>query len=83
LMILTDVEKVAINFGKPNQEDLDHLSVEAAEKYLQRGEFAKGSMGPKVEAALRFLKAGGKRAIITSLMNCDKALEGKTGTVIR
>lgn len=83
LMILTEVEKVAINFGKPDQKDLEHLSVEEAEKYMAEGHFAKGSMLPKVQAALKFVKKyPGKKAIITSLDKAVDALNGKAGTVI-
>ncbi|MEI6243196.1 MAG: carbamate kinase [Chlamydiota bacterium] len=80
LVILTDVEKVAIHFGKPNQENLSKLSLDQAKEYLRSGEFAKGSMGPKVEAACKFIQEGGKRAIITSLEKCKEALQGKSGT---
>jgi carbamate kinase len=79
-VILTDVEKVAINFGKANQKNLDSLTIEEAEKYSKEGEFAKGSMGPKVSAAMNFIHNGGHEAIITSLENCVEALKGKTGT---
>jgi carbamate kinase len=82
LMILTDVEKVAINFGKPNQKNLDHLTVDQTRMYIDKGEFAKGSMGPKVEAATLFVEQGGKKAIITSLEKSREALLGKTGTII-
>ncbi len=81
-IILTDVENVAINFGKPNQENLTNLTLKQANEYLDKGEFAKGSMGPKVKAACRFVEKGGKKAIITSLEKCLEALEGKTGTSI-
>lgn len=83
LMILTEVEKVAINFNKPNQENLGHLTYAEAEKYCEEGQFAPGSMLPKVQAAMKFVKANpGKKAIITSLAKAIDALEGKTGTVI-
>ena len=83
LLILTEVEKVAIRFGKPDQQDLDSLSVEEAERYAQAGEFGKGSMLPKVEAAMAFAASKpGRRAIITSLDRALDALDGKTGTVI-
>ena len=81
--MLTDVEKVALNFGKTNQIDIDALSIEDAELYLRKGEFGIGSMAPKVEAAIRFIKSGGEKAIITSLELCKEAIEGKAGTVIR
>ena len=83
LLILTEVEKVAIHFGKPNQQDLGHLSLAEAARYVEEGQFGVGSMLPKVEAAMKFVRANpGKRAIITSLDKSVDALEGKTGTVI-
>jgi carbamate kinase len=82
LLILTDVEKVALNYGKADQQDLDHLTPPEAEKYLLKGQFPAGSMGPKIEASLEFLKAGGKRAIITSLDLKMNALQGKAGTTL-
>ena len=83
LMILTEVEKVAINFNKPNQKNLDNLNLEEAVKYIEEGQFAPGSMLPKVEAAMKFVRAyPNKKAIITSLDKAIDALEGKTGTVI-
>jgi len=63
--ILTDVPKVCINFNKPNQVRLDRLTVSDAEKYLAEGQFADGSMGPKIKACIQFIKNGGKKAIIT------------------
>ncbi|WP_206458015.1 carbamate kinase [Anaerovorax sp. IOR16] len=83
LMILTEVEQVAINFNKPDQKNLANLTVAEAEKYIEEGHFAPGSMLPKVQAAVKFAKANpGKKAIITSLYKAVEALEGKTGTVI-
>lgn len=83
LIILTEVEKVAINFNKPNQENLDHMTYAEAEKYCEEGQFAPGSMLPKVQAAMKFVKANpDKKAIITSLDKAIVALEGNTGTVI-
>ncbi len=83
LMILTEVEKVAINFNKPDQQNLDKLNLEDAVKYIEEGQFAPGSMLPKVEAAMKFVRAyPNKKAIITSLDKAIDALEGKTGTVI-
>ena len=83
LMILTEVEKVAINFNKPDQEDLAHMTYAEAEKHCADGQFAPGSMLPKVMAAMKFVKANpGKKAIITSLAKAIDALEGKTGTVV-
>ncbi len=82
LLILTDVEQVFLHFGKPNQQALDSMTLKEANLYQNRGEFQKGSMGPKVDAACRFVKEGGKKAIITSLEKAKDALAGKTGTVI-
>lgn len=83
LMILTEVEKVAINFNKPNQENLSNLTLDEAAKYCDEGQFAPGSMLPKVQAAMKFVEAyPEKKAIITSLDKAIDALEGKTGTVI-
>ncbi len=81
LMILTEVEKVSINFNKPNQEDLSTLTIADAKKYIEEGHFAPGSMLPKVEAAMKFVESGdNKKAIITSLDKAIDALKGETGT---
>lgn len=83
LMILTEVEKVAINFNKPDQKNLDKMTLAEAEQYIKEGQFAPGSMLPKVQAAMKFVqKNPSKKAIITSLDKAVDALEGKTGTVI-
>ncbi|MCB6994342.1 carbamate kinase [bacterium 210820-DFI.6.37] len=83
LMILTEVEKVAINFNKPDQKNLDHISLAEAAQYREEGHFAAGSMLPKVEAAMKFVRAfPQKKAIITSLDKAVEALDGKTGTVL-
>ena len=83
LLIPTEVEKVAIHFGKPNQQDLGHLSLAEAARYVEEGQFGVGSMLPKVQAAMKFVRANpGRKAIITSLDKCLDALDGKTGTVI-
>jgi carbamate kinase len=83
LMILTEVEKVSLNFNQPDQRDLDQISVEEAEKYIKEGHFAPGSMLPKMQAAMMFVKENpGKKAIITSLFKSLEALSGKTGTMI-
>jgi carbamate kinase len=81
LLILTEVDRVAINFGKPDQQGLDHLTVAQAARYIEEGQFAPGSMLPKVLAAMRFVRANpDKKAIITSLFGAMDAIEGKTGT---
>ena len=83
LMILTEVEKVAINFNKPDQQDLSHMSLKEAAHYCDEGQFAPGSMLPKVQAAMKFVRAyPAKKAIITSLDKAIDALDGKTGTEI-
>ena len=83
LVILTAVEKVAINFGKENQEWLSDLSVEQARQYIAEEQFAKGSMLPKVEAAIRFAESGeGRNALITLLEKAKEGINGETGTVI-
>ncbi len=81
-LVLTDVENACINFGKPDEKALQKISVAEAEEYLAAGHFLAGSMGPKVTAAIRFVKAGGEKAIITSLQKAADALEGKAGTII-
>ena len=83
LLILTAVEKVAIHFGKEDQKDLSEMSCEEAEQYLADGEFAPGSMQPKIEAAVRFARSGrGRKALITLLERAAEGSAGKTGTVI-
>ena len=83
LIILTAVEKVAINFGKPNEQWLDSLSLRDAEQFIAEGHFAKGSMLPKVEAAAAFARSRpGRKALITVLSKAKEGIEGKTGTVI-
>lgn len=79
-LISTEVQKVAINFGKPDVKWLDKLSIEDAKKHLAEGQFGKGSMEPKVKAVLNFLERGGKRALITNPENMLSALRGETGT---
>ena len=81
-LISTAVEKVAINFNKPNQTWLDRMTAGEAKAYIAEGHFAKGSMLPKIQAILRFLEQGGKQALITNPENISRALEGKTGTWI-
>lgn len=82
-IISTAVEKVALNFGKPDQQWLDHLTLAQAKAYLaEGGHFAKGSMAPKIQAVVNFLEQGGKEAIITNPENLERALAGETGTRI-
>ena len=83
LIILTAVEKAAINFGKPEQKWLDTISVAEAEQYCAEGHFAPGSMLPKVQAAMRFAESKpGRRALITLLEKARDGIDGKTGTVV-
>jgi len=81
-VISTTVEKVYINFGKTNQKALDRITVAEAKKYIEQGEFAKGSMLPKIQAIVRFLEAGGKEAIVTNPESIENALGDEAGTHI-
>ena len=81
-LISTAVEKVYLNFGKPDQRPLDHLTVDEAQEYLEQGHFPQGSMGPKIRAVIQYLERGGKEALITSPENLARALRGETGTRI-
>jgi carbamate kinase len=81
-IISTAVEKVCLDFGKPDQKSLDSMTVAEAKRYIQEGHFKPGSMLPKVKAVIEFLEGGGKKAIITNPENLLKAVEGKTGTVV-
>ncbi len=82
LVISTAVEKVCLNFNKPDQLELDRITSQQARQYLEEGHFQAGSMRPKIEAVLAYLEAGGKRALITNPANLKKALQGHTGTHI-
>ena len=83
LVILTAVEKVCINFNKPDQEELSTMTVAEAREYIAQGQFAPGSMLPKVEAAVKFVESKpGRISIITSLDKAVEALDGKAGTTI-
>jgi carbamate kinase len=82
LLILTAVPRVAVNFGKPTQKELSEVKLDEIKAYHREGHFPPGSMGPKVEAAIRFLDGGGKRAIISHLDLAMPALCGETGTHI-
>jgi len=81
-LVLTDVENAYINYGKSNQEKLTKMSVDSLTKHLNDGQFAAGSMAPKVEATLSFVRNGGEKAIITSLNKAFDAIEGDAGTQI-
>ncbi len=82
-MILTDVEHVYIYFNRPDQKSLKTINLDEAQKYMDEGQFLSGSMGPKVEACMRFVKWSGRDAVITSLDNALSALAGNTGTRIK
>jgi carbamate kinase len=82
LIMITDVENVAINFQKPNQEDLEEITLSQAKQYLKEGHFPPGSMGPKILSAIGFLESGGSNVIITTSENIENAIENKKGTRI-
>lgn len=82
LIILTGVEKVALNFNRPDQVELDRMTVTEAKKFCREGHFGAGSMLPKVIAAVQYLEQGGEKAIITSLDKLEQALDGMAGTLI-
>src|SRR5437867_13072365 len=82
LLILTDVPKVALQFGTANQKDLDRLTPAEARHHLAAGEFPPGSMGPKIEAAIQFLENGGRRVVITDLARVLEPISGRAGTTI-
>lgn len=82
LMILTGVDRVAVNYGKPDQRFLDTMTIAEAEAYLAEGQFPAGSMGPKIKAAINFLRGGGRRVVISSIEKSAQAVYGKAGTVL-
>lgn len=82
LVILTGVAQVAINFGKDNQESLSQMTYKEAEKHMSDGQFPKGSMGPKIDAAMEYVKSGRGEALITSIDQLKEAVQGQTGTRI-
>ncbi len=81
-VILTGVSKVSIDFGKPSQREVDRMTVAEAETHLADGQFPAGSMGPKIEAAVQFVRGGGKSVLITDVEHLREALDGKDGTLI-
>jgi len=81
-VILTDVDGAYINYGKPNQKKLDIVTVSELEKYYKEGHFKPGSMGPKVLAAIRFIKHGGKKAMIGHLQRGYEVIKGESGTIV-
>jgi carbamate kinase len=82
LLILTDVDGVFLNYGKPDQKEIARMTLEEAKSYLAEGHFAPGSMRPKIESAIKFVESGGEKTIITSIEKAKEALEGKAGTVV-
>lgn len=81
-IMLTDVEKVYINYGQEDQKAIDSITIDEAKKYLKEGQFPPGSMGPKIEASIEFLEQGGEKVLITSPKNLLEALNGENGTYI-
>jgi carbamate kinase len=81
-LILTDVDNVMINYGTAQEKALAEITIEEIEKHLAEGQFGKGSMAPKVESAVKFVKEGGKKAVITSLNKVTEAVKGEAGTII-
>lgn len=81
-LISTSIDKVYLNFGKPNQQAIDRMTIKEAKQYLKVGHFAPGSMAPKIESVIQFLEEGGELAIITSPENIAKAIRGEAGTHI-
>src|SRR3990172_6267244 len=81
-VISTAVEKVALNYNKPDQRWLDRLTLAEARQYMAEGHFAKGSMGPKIQAVIWYLQRGGRQALVTNPGNIERALAGETGTWI-
>jgi len=81
-IMLTNVEKVYLNFGEEDEEEIDSMTVSEAKEYLEDGQFPPGSMGPKIEASIYFLEDGGEKVLITDPVNLSEALEGETGTYI-
>lgn len=82
LFILTDIDHVYLNYGKNNPRPLKKITIEEAKKYMKQGHFREGSMKPKIEASIEFLKNGGKKVIIAELSSLEKALKNKAGTII-
>jgi carbamate kinase len=83
LLILTDIDRVALNYNSPKQKWIDTMSLREAKKYLAEGHFKEGSMKPKIEAGISFLENGGEKSIIGSLFLANSAIKGKSGTTIK
>jgi carbamate kinase len=81
-VILTGVAKVAVDYGKPSQRDVERMTIDEAEKHLAAGQFPAGSMGPKIESAVQFVRASGQQVLITDVEVLREALEGNDGTLI-
>ena len=82
LLLLTDIDKVKLNYGKSDENDLDVITVKDAKKFLKEGQFLEGSMEPKIQASIDFLESGGDTVIITSFDHALAALNNKAGTRI-
>lgn len=82
LLILTDIDRVALHFNTPKQKWLDSISLDQAGRFMSEGHFKEGSMKPKMEAGIKFVKNGGERSIIASLFSAHAAVKGKSGTII-
>ncbi|MDI3317090.1 MAG: hypothetical protein QJR14_05675 [Bacillota bacterium] len=80
LVILTDVAQAFLRYRRPDARPLGRVAAGEARRYLEQGEFAEGSMGPKIRAAIRFVEAGGREAIIAALTDVERALAGESGT---
>jgi carbamate kinase len=81
-IILTGIEKVYLRLGRPDQQEAPVLTVDEAQKHLEEGQFPPGSMGPKIQAAIDYIKAGGKEVLITKASHLKAALLGRSGTRI-
>jgi len=82
LLILTDVDKVYLDYGTPKQKELDNITLDELKEYYEQGLFPVGSMGPKILSAIRFLESGGKKVIISHIEKGWEAINGLTGTII-
>ena len=82
MLILTDVDAVYLDYGKPGERAITEMTVSQAGEWMTQGQFQPGSMGPKVESAIEFVNKGGKRAIITSMEKAAEALAGRAGTAV-
>lgn len=82
LLVLTDVDGVYLDYGRPGRRKLDRMDIRAAERHLREGQFPPGSMGPKIESAVSFLRNGGERVVIASLDDAEEALAGRSGTTV-